>query len=508
MGLTRSLDAFQQEWYEKLQTGELREDSIGTVPDIYLRNQELDNAVLALRAELDKAKEIAHKARSTWDKFRKERDFHRMHHRRVAQEKNSLLKDLRRLRAHLQNYEPTLKGLEHKYQLAMKEKAIAKMQQDRTQARVDTLEAQLRHLQSAAQVQRGEMGLDTTPQQETPAVATVKKELKSTKRPSAKAVATKKDAELPPDERPNPYLSLALEKTQLDKFQMRKNYPAHIAPVSALAMHPKKPIVATASDDTTWKMWALPSGDLIMSGEGHKEWVSDIAFHPHGVNLATSSGDATVKVWDFAKAQCVQTFTEHAQAVWGVSYHDTGDILASCSMDHTTKLWDLCSQRCRLTLRGHVDSVNACVFQPFSNNICTCSGDKTVSLWDARGGLCVQTFYGHLNSCNHAAFSLTGDVIASTDADGGVKLWDIRMVQQRVEMNAGPHPANKCVFDRSGELLAVASEDGEIKIFNTSDGALLTCLTGHEEAVLSVEVDKGGKFLVSGGADNTFRLWS
>ena len=34
--------------------------------------------------------------------------------------------------------------------------------------------------------------------------------------------------------------------------------------VSNLALHPKKSILATASDDATWKMWDLPSGDLIM----------------------------------------------------------------------------------------------------------------------------------------------------------------------------------------------------------------------------------------------------
>ena len=35
------------------------------------------------------------KARGTWDKLRKERDFHRMHHRRVVQEKQRLVTDLK-----------------------------------------------------------------------------------------------------------------------------------------------------------------------------------------------------------------------------------------------------------------------------------------------------------------------------------------------------------------------------------------------------------------------------
>jgi len=37
------------------------------------------------------------KAQGSWERFKAERDTHRMHHRRVAQEKNKLITDLKRL---------------------------------------------------------------------------------------------------------------------------------------------------------------------------------------------------------------------------------------------------------------------------------------------------------------------------------------------------------------------------------------------------------------------------
>merc|ERR1740129_1095813 len=61
---------------------------------------------------------VASKAKQTWDKFRKERDFHRMHPRRVVQEKNKLIIDLKRLKRHYEQYEPTLTELRHKYEVA------------------------------------------------------------------------------------------------------------------------------------------------------------------------------------------------------------------------------------------------------------------------------------------------------------------------------------------------------------------------------------------------------
>ena len=39
-------------------------------------------------------------------------------------------------------------------------------------------------------------------------------------------------------------------------------------------------VQVTGSDDKTWKMWHLPRGDLIMSGEGHTDWLAGVAFHP------------------------------------------------------------------------------------------------------------------------------------------------------------------------------------------------------------------------------------
>lgn len=51
----------------------------------------------------------------------------------------------------------------------------------------------------------------------------------------------------------------------------------------SVALHPKKQILATTSDDQTWKMWSIPNGDIIMTGEGHTDWVADCDFRPEWV---------------------------------------------------------------------------------------------------------------------------------------------------------------------------------------------------------------------------------
>lgn len=61
-----------------------------------------------------------------------------------------------------------------------------------------------------------------------------------------------------------------------------KTFKGHLMGVTCLAYNPKKDILATGSDDTTWKLWSVPNGDLIMSGEGHQDWIGGVSFHPKG----------------------------------------------------------------------------------------------------------------------------------------------------------------------------------------------------------------------------------
>lgn len=77
-------------------------------------------------------------------------------------------------------------------------------------------------------------------------------------------------------------------------------------------MFNKKPLIATASDDMTWKIWQLPKMELILSGEGHTSWISDVAFHPRATHVATSSGDCSIKIWDILNVECAWKITDHS----------------------------------------------------------------------------------------------------------------------------------------------------------------------------------------------------
>ena len=110
----------------------------------------------------------------------------------------------------------------------------------------------------------------------------------------------------------------------------------------------RKNIVATASDDCSWKIYNLDNGENIMTGEGHKDWIGSADFHPLGSHLVTAGGDKSIKVWDFVSAGIAHTFADcHTQPIWKVKFHDSGDFVLSAGGDGAIKLHDLNSLKLR-----------------------------------------------------------------------------------------------------------------------------------------------------------------
>jgi WD40 repeat protein len=232
---------------------------------------------------------------------------------------------------------------------------------------------------------------------------------------------------------------MKLDQPKLD-LVLEKTYQSHLASITSVEFHPKKAIIATTSDDKTFKLYRHKTGELLMHFEGHKDWVSGLSFHSEGkfwskflgAIIASCGGDATIRLWDILKQECVHVIKDHSQPVWKVRYHITGSFLLSCSMDHTIRLYDTNNNKSRISYRAHVDSVNSINWVHMDPNLFVSgSADKTISLWDMRTNICAQTYFGHKNSVNCAVTNLTGVRLGSCDSDGIVKVWDIRMVKGR-----------------------------------------------------------------------------
>jgi len=316
-----------------------------------------------------------------------------------------------------------------------------------------------------------------------------------------------KNTPYPEDARPNPWLTQQYEPMPA-RLSSQKTVEAHNKAIGGMSLHQRKQIVATASDDCTWKIWNMETAENIMIGEGHRSWISAIDFHPTGSHLVTSGADKCIKLWDFLSSSIAHTFTNVcSQPIWKLKFHDTGDFMLSAGGDGAIKLFDLHSLKQRQIFKQHTDDVNGLNFQPFTNFFVSGSADKTVSIWDMRTGLTVQTFFGHLNTVNDTQFSIGGQYISSCDSDGIVKVWDIRMVQEVMAVDTGDAIAHCCQFEKTGANVVVGCSDGEVKMVNIEKGEVASSFKCHEGSVNDLVISQDNTTVYTAGGDGLLKQW-
>jgi eukaryotic-like serine/threonine-protein kinase len=73
---------------------------------------------------------------------------------------------------------------------------------------------------------------------------------------------------------------------------------------------------------------------------GHREGIRSLAWSPDGKRLASASDDTTARVWDPEAAREIHTLVGHSSQVRSVAWNPDGKRLATGSCDRTFRIWD------------------------------------------------------------------------------------------------------------------------------------------------------------------------
>lgn len=115
--------------------------------------------------------------------------------------------------------------------------------------------------------------------------------------------------------------------------------------------------------------------------KGHQDRICRVAFHPSGNYVASASFDTTWRLWDINTSKEILLQEGHSREVYAVEFQDDGALAASAyaapspfmyptfmivpsGLDAIGRVWDLRTGRTAMVLDGHVEGILTMAFSP------------------------------------------------------------------------------------------------------------------------------------------------
>ncbi|OWK34517.1 WD40 repeat domain-containing protein [Fimbriiglobus ruber] len=259
----------------------------------------------------------------------------------------------------------------------------------------------------------------------------------------------------------------------------------------------------------------------------HSDRVNALSYSPDGNTLASASRDGTVRLWDLGNGREILTYHGHEKAepeteklnvlkVPGAVFSPDGAVVAS-SGGHEIHVWDAKTGKLVHTLSAHKAPVRGLAFVD-ANTLVSGGDDRKVIVWDVRQEKPVTTFAEQAQRVEAVAVGGKGKLIASINAVGELFVYathsDKKTPLMSIAVTDGSAAGTGVAFAGDGGI-ATTGGDPKIKLTSgpstdapaTGVGATVRTYQGHTGKITALAATADGKFLITGGTDQTVRVW-
>jgi hypothetical protein len=226
--------------------------------------------------------------------------------------------------------------------------------------------------------------------------------------------------------------------------------------------------------------------------KGHTGAIIDFEFYPFNENVvATASFDTTIKIWEIPQdfntdlTEAKATLTGHTNKANLVQFNNTCDnILASTGFEGTVKIWNLEKQAAVHNVQGPSEPFYSLDWNSDGSLLITANKDKTSRIIDPRANKVAQEFKGVDGSKGQktiwlGATGLVFNVGFNKDMRREYLIYDLKNLDKPIVTQALDQQASVLYpfFDADTNLLFLAGRgDCNIRTLELIDGKFNSCL--------------------------------